>query len=106
MNLSWIAEVNCTDEEMKDILREEHDLLTLYQILQNKSGKEAFFFILNEFAKTKVVFNYRPILKLKRKYVEQHSSLPCYLIARKIDIHERTVQKWIEEFKNKITKPV
>lgn len=99
MNISWLAEINLTDAEIKEILKDEPDLLTLHQILRRKSGDEAFFNILAEFCKTKIIFNQRPIDRLKKKFVQDHNSIPAYVLARKLEIHERTVQNWLRELK-------
>lgn len=96
--LSWITDIENYEQHLCELLKEYGDLKLLYDILQQKSGPEAFLDIASTFLKTNIKIVEKPFNEMKKVYVYQNRDLPVAKLAREMGVDERTVYAWLAEF--------
>ncbi len=102
MDLGWIQELDDSKNQVGDALKEHPEIFLLYQACLNKTGMDLFLYLYQEFLKCELQFREKPILKLKKIYVEQNSALKStFQLAKKLNVSDRTIYGWLREFRKK-----
>lgn len=96
--LSWITNIENYEQHLEDLLKDYDDLKLLYEILQKKSGSDAFLSIASTFLKTNLKVIEKPFNEMKKVYVYQNRSLPVNKLAREMGVDERTIYAWLSDF--------
>lgn len=96
--LNWITDIENYEQHLSNLLKEYDDLKLLYDILQQKSGSEAFLSIASTFLKTNVKIIEKPFNEMKKVFVYQNRDLPVAKLAREMGVDERTIYSWLAEF--------
>lgn len=96
--LNWITNIENYEQHLEELLKDYDDLKLLYQILQNKSGSDAFLSIASTFLKTNLKVIEKPFNEMKKIYVYQNRSLPVNKLAREMGVDERTIYSWLSDF--------
>jgi hypothetical protein len=99
MRFNWIFEIEDYQVHLKAALKDNSDLDLLYEILEKKTGSEAFLEVFEQFLKTNLRFPEVPIKELRRVYVYQNRrKIPARTMARTLGVDEVTVYAWLKDF--------
>ena len=97
MNLHWIFKIQNLDTHLKDKLKDFGDMKLLYNILQEKSGTDAFLEVSKTFLKTYLKIIEKPFNDLKKVYVYQNKRASAAELARELEVDETTIYAWWKE---------
>ena len=95
---NWIFEIEEYEKHLNNALKDYEDLALLNDINKRKSGAEATIEIIESFLKSTIRIPEKPLLELKRVYVYQHKRNPVKTMARKLNVDESTIARWLREF--------
>lgn len=95
---SWIYEIKEFEKHLTAALKDYEDLSLLNDILKKQTGVEAIIEVMENFLKSSIRIPERPMLEMKKVYVYQNSKNPVKAMARKLDVDESTIARWLREF--------
>lgn len=95
---NWIFEIEEYEKHLNNALKDHPDLLLLNKINREKSGAEATIEVIETFLKSTIRIPEKPLLELKKVYVYQNRRSPVKNMARKLNVDESTIARWLREF--------
>ena len=98
MNFEWITQINDVEKHIKEIVKNDESILSLFEILLNYNGVDAFVKMYELWKKAAIRFPFKHIAELKKIYVLQKPKSGVLNLSQLLDVDTSTISTWRRVF--------